>query len=237
MHALGTPVIVAAGAGGVVLLLALGASLHVVREYERLLVFRFGRLLGARGPGLILTIPIVDRVRRLSVRVATVEIPPLEVITGDDVALRIQAAVLYRVADPARAIVSISDYQAALVRIAQATMRATLGRYQRAALLAGRTTINGMLTEIIDAATEAWGLKVERFQIEDIELVAERFGGQAPPAAPAPDKDERTVERPTRPAALSPAAAIAGAAEAPAAVAVAEVPDRPRESQGLPAWM
>lgn len=208
--------ILAACAGGLLLLTALAAAVHVVREYERLLVFRLGRLRGPRGPGMVLTIPLIDRVRRVSMRVDTVEIPPLEVLTGDDVSVRVTAGILYRVADPVTAVISIRDYEAALVRIAQATMRATLGRYERPALLAGRTTINGMLTEIVGAATEAWGLKVERLQIEDVQTVDEsrrrqRSAGSPPELPKAPDA------RPSR--------------------ADDGEPAPPRQSKSLPAWM
>ena len=159
----------AAIAGGLALLLLISA-IKVVREYQRLVVFRLGRLRGARGPGLLLIVPLIERVKWVNLQVHTADIPPQDVITKDNVTIRVEAAVFYRVADPVKAVVAIQDYEPAIMRIAQTTLRATIGKHELDGLLANQSTINEQLRQIIDAATEPWGVQVVGVETKDVDL-------------------------------------------------------------------
>ena len=146
------------------------ASIRVVREYERLIVFRLGRLRGPRGPGLIFIIPLVDRTRWVTMQVETADVRPQDIITKDNVTVRIEAVVYYRVVDPVRAIVTIRDYEEAIPRIAQTTLRAALGRHELDDLLANQESINEQLKTQIDLATEEWGVQVVAVETKDLDL-------------------------------------------------------------------
>ena len=156
-------------AAAAVLALAI-AAIRIVREYERVVVFRFGRLRGARGPGLVLVIPLIERTRRTNLQVDTADIPAQDLITKDNVTIRVEAAVFFRVVDPIKAVVAIADYRHAILRIAQTTLRATLGRHELDDLLANQRAINEQLKEIIDAATEPWGVQVVGVETKDVGL-------------------------------------------------------------------
>jgi regulator of protease activity HflC (stomatin/prohibitin superfamily) len=151
-------------------LLLLASAVRIVREYERVVVFRLGRLRSARGPGLVLIIPLIERTRWVNLQVDTADIPPQDVITKDNVTIRVEAAVFYRVIDPVKAVVAIRDYQHAVLRIAQTTLRATLGQHELDDLLANQATINELLKQIIDAATEPWGVSVVKVETKDVDL-------------------------------------------------------------------
>jgi regulator of protease activity HflC (stomatin/prohibitin superfamily) len=153
-----------------VALLSLASAVRIVREYERVVVFRLGRLRGARGPGLVLIIPLVERTRWVNLQIDTADIPPQDVITKDNVTIRVEAAVFYRVVDPVKAVVAIRDYEHGVLRIAQTTLRATLGRHELDDLLANQTAINELLGQTIDSATEPWGLTVVKVETKDIDL-------------------------------------------------------------------
>jgi len=155
--------------GAIALLLALSA-IRIVREYERLVVFRLGRLHGARGPGLVLVIPLVERTRAVNLQVDTADIPPQDLITKDNVTIRVEAAVFFRVTDPIKAVVAIRDYKYGVLRIAQTTLRATIGQHNLDDLLAKQAAINDLLKEIIDSATEAWGVNVVKVETKDVGL-------------------------------------------------------------------
>ncbi|MEA2218788.1 MAG: hypothetical protein QOJ35_1414 [Solirubrobacteraceae bacterium] len=148
----------------------LAASIRIVREYDRLIVFRLGRLTGARGPGLVLIIPLVERTRWVTLQVETADVQPQDIITKDNVTIRIEAVVYYRVHDPVKAIVAIRDYEAAIPRIAQTTLRAALGRHELDDLLANQESINERLKSQIDEATEAWGVQVVAVETKDLDL-------------------------------------------------------------------
>jgi regulator of protease activity HflC (stomatin/prohibitin superfamily) len=154
-----------------VVALALAASaIRMVREYERVVVFRLGRLRGARGPGLVLIIPLFERTRWVNLQVDTADIPAQDLITKDNVTVRVEAAVFFRVVDPIKAVVAIRDYQHGVLRIAQTTLRATLGQHELDDLLADQAAINELLKEIIDAATEPWGVSVVKVETKDVDL-------------------------------------------------------------------
>jgi regulator of protease activity HflC (stomatin/prohibitin superfamily) len=161
--------IVLAVVAGVLLLLAV-ASIRIVREYQRVVVFRLGRLRGARGPGLVLIIPLIETTRWTNLQVDTADIPAQELITKDNVTVRVEAAVFYRVIDPVKAVVAIRDYKHAILRIAQTTLRTALGRHELDDLLANQHAINQRLKEIIDAATEPWGIQVVGVETKDVGL-------------------------------------------------------------------
>ena len=154
----------------VLALLGLIGAIRIVREYERVVVFRLGRLRGARGPGLVLIIPLVERTRWVNLQVDTADIPPQDLITKDNVTVRVEAAVFFRVVDPIKAVVEIRDYQHAVLRIAQTTLRATLGQHDLDDLLANQAAINELLKQIIDAGTEPWGINVVKVETKDVDL-------------------------------------------------------------------
>jgi regulator of protease activity HflC (stomatin/prohibitin superfamily) len=147
-----------------------GASVRVLREYERAVVFRLGRVIDEKGPGLVLLIPAVDRMVRVSLRTITLRIPPQEVITRDNVPVRVAAVAYFRVIDPRRAVLDVEDYMAATLQIAQTTLRSVLGKAELDALLSEREKLNEHLQQIIDEQTEPWGIKVTTVEIKDVEI-------------------------------------------------------------------
>src|ERR1700761_4028153 len=141
----------------VVLIIAfLVLSIKVLNEYERGVVFRVGRIIGAKGPGLIILIPIVDRMIRVDLRTITLDVPPQDIITRDNVTIKVNAVVYFRVLDPNRAIVEVENYLLATSKLAQTTLRSVLGQVELDELLASRDTINHRLQEILDRQTEPW---------------------------------------------------------------------------------
>ena len=151
-------------------MLLAGASIRVLREYERAVVFRLGRLIDQKGPGLVLLIPVVDRMVRVSLRTVTLRIPPQEVITRDNVPVRVAAVAYFRVIEPTRSVVEVEDFMAATLQIAQTTLRSVLGKAELDALLAERERLNESLQQIIDEQTEPWGIKVTIVEIKDVEI-------------------------------------------------------------------
>lgn len=154
----------------VFLALVLFSSIRVVQEYERGVVFRLGRLVGARGPGLILLIPFVERMLKIDLRTVTMDIPAQEVITEDNVTVRVNAVAYFRVVDPNEAVVNVADYIRATSQIAQTTLRSVLGQSSLDDLLSQRERINQRLQQIIDEHTEPWGIKVSVVEVKDVEL-------------------------------------------------------------------
>ena len=151
-------------------LLLLICAIRIVREYERVVVFRLGRLRGSRGPGLVLIIPLIERTRWVNLQVDTADIPPQDLITKDNVTVQVEAAVFFRVTDPIKAVVEIRDYQHGVLRIAQTTLRATLGQHDLDDLLANQVAINELLKQIIDSGTEPWGINVVKVETKDVGL-------------------------------------------------------------------
>jgi regulator of protease activity HflC (stomatin/prohibitin superfamily) len=149
---------------------ALGASVRVLREYERGVVFRLGRLMPPRGPGLILLMPTIDRMVRVSLRTVTLTIPPQETITRDNIPVRVTAVAYYRVIDATRAVIEVENVHAATVQIAQTTLRSVLGGVDLDTLLSEREHLNEALQRIIDSQTEPWGVKVTTVEIKDVEI-------------------------------------------------------------------
>jgi len=154
----------------VIALILAAASVRVLREYERAVVFRLGRLLGQRGPGLILLIPGIDRMVRVSLRTVTLTIPPQDVITRDNVPVRVNAVAYFRVMDANRAVIQVENFLQATLQIAQTTLRSVLGKAELDALLSERERLNADLQKIIDDQTEPWGIKVTTVEIRDVEI-------------------------------------------------------------------
>jgi len=157
----------------VVVVFILANSIRVLREYERGVVFRLGRLLGAKGPGVILLFPIVDKMVKVSLRVVTMAVPPQNVITKYNVTVRVNAVVYFRVMDPEKAIVSVEDYLYATSQISQTTLRAVLGQEELDSLLAERDKLNDRLQKIIDEDTAPWGVKVTKVEVKNVDLPQE----------------------------------------------------------------
>jgi uncharacterized membrane protein YqiK len=147
-----------------------GASVRVLREYERGVVFRLGRVIEQKGPGLVLLIPAVDRLVRVSLRTVALRIPHQEVITRDNVPVRVAAVAYFRVIDPHRSVIEVEDFRAATLQIAQTTLRSVLGKADLDALLSERERLNESLQQIIDEQTEPWGIKVTIVEIKDVEI-------------------------------------------------------------------
>jgi len=143
----------------------------VLREYERAVLFRFGRLLDPpRGPGLVWKIPIVDQIVKVDLRTITLNIPPQDVITKDNVPVRVNAVAYFKIVDPKNAIIQVENYMAATSQIAQTTLRAVLGQHVLDELLSEREKINAILQEIIDGSTGPWGIKVTIVEVKDVEI-------------------------------------------------------------------
>ncbi len=151
-------------------IIVLFSSIKVVQEYERGVVFRLGRLVGARGPGLILLIPFLERMQKVDLRTVTMDIPAQEVITKDNVTIRVNAVAYFRVLDPNASVVNVADFIRATSQIAQTTLRSVLGQSALDDLLSERESINQQLAKIIDEQTEPWGVKVSIVEVKDVEL-------------------------------------------------------------------
>jgi len=154
----------------VVLFALISAAVKVVPEYQRGVIFRLGRLTGAKGPGLFVIIPIVDKMVKVDLRTITMDVPPQEAITKDNVPVKVNAVVYFRVLDPNRSVVEVENYVVATSQIAQTTLRSVLGQSDLDHLLTEREKINTRLQEIIDEQTDPWGIKVSIVEIKDVEV-------------------------------------------------------------------
>ncbi len=161
------PIICFLGLGLVVVLVA---SIRIVQEYERGVIFRLGRVMGAKGPGLFFIIPIIDRMFKVDLRTVTLDVPAQEAITGDNVTVKVNAVVYFRVIDPVNAVIQVEDYRRATWQIAQTSLRNVIGQSDMDHILQERERINETLQHIIDEATEPWGIKVSIVEIKDVEL-------------------------------------------------------------------
>jgi regulator of protease activity HflC (stomatin/prohibitin superfamily) len=165
-----TDLLLGIGIATLVVLMLLSASIRIVREYERGVIFRLGRVIGAKGPGLFFIIPIVDRMVKVSLRTVTMDIPPQDVITRDNVTVRVNAVTYFNVVDPVRSVVAIENYTFGTSQVAQTTLRSILGQVDLDELLIKRDDINQRLQQIIDQLTDAWGIKVTLVEVKDVEL-------------------------------------------------------------------
>ncbi len=154
----------------IAILMIVRSSVKIVNEYERGVIFRLGRVLGAKGPGLFFIIPIVDQMMKVDLRVVTLDVPTQEAITKDNVTVKVNAVCYFRVMDPVAAVINITNYLLATAQIAQTTLRSVLGQSELDELLSQRDKVNHQLQQIIDEQTEPWGIKVSIVEVKDLEL-------------------------------------------------------------------
>ena len=154
-------------------IMLLASAIRILREYERAVIFRLGRLAGVKGPGLVILIPIIDRMQRVSLRVVAMDVAPQDVITKDNVSIKVNAVVYFRVMAADRAIVEVEDFLYATTQLAQTTLRSVLGQVELDELLAEREQINQQLQRIIDEQTDSWGIKVSLVEIKHVDLPVE----------------------------------------------------------------
>jgi len=159
--------------GIIFLIIILSSAIRILREYERAVIFRLGRLISVKGPGLILLIPIVDRMVRVSLRTVVMDVPPQDVITKDNVSIKVNAVVYFRVIQPEKAIVEVENFLTATSQLSQTTLRSILGQSELDELLSQRDKINRDLAKIIDSQTEPWGIKVSLVEVKHIDLPQE----------------------------------------------------------------
>jgi regulator of protease activity HflC (stomatin/prohibitin superfamily) len=155
------------------LLIIAAAAIKILREYERGVIFRLGRLIGAKGPGIIFIIPGVDKLLRISLRTVALEIPPQDVITRDNVSMKVNAVVYFRVLNPNKAVVEVENYLYATSQLAQTTLRSVIGQSQLDELLSERDKINVQLQDMLDKQTEPWGIKVSLVETKQVDLPTE----------------------------------------------------------------
>jgi regulator of protease activity HflC (stomatin/prohibitin superfamily) len=156
-----------------ILVLILTQAVKILNEYERGVIFRLGRLIASKGPGIIFIIPLVDKIMKVSLRLITFDVPPQDVITRDNVSIKVNAVVYYRIIDPNRAVVEIENYAYATSQLAQTTLRSVCGQAELDELLAEREKISVRLQEILDKDTDPWGIKVSKVEIKHIDLPPE----------------------------------------------------------------
>ncbi len=158
------------GAIVVIVVLFLANAIKIVREYERGVIFRLGRLVGAKGPGIFLIIPVIDKMVKVSLRTITLDVPPQEVITKDNVSTQVNAVLFFRVLDPSDAVVQVQNFMEATRQIAMTTLRSVLGGFELDQVLGERERINMQLQQIVDEQTDPWGIKVTNMEIKDVKL-------------------------------------------------------------------
>lgn len=158
---------------GFVVIFILANAIRILREYERGVIFRLGRLVASKGPGLILLIPIVDRMVKVSLRMLVMDVPPQDVITKDNVSVKVNAVVYFRVMDPNKAVTEVEDYMYATSQLAQTTLRSVLGEGELDDLLTNREKINSQLQQILDKHTDPWGIKVSNVEVKHVDLPVE----------------------------------------------------------------
>jgi len=151
-------------------LFILGNSVRVLREYERGVVFRLGRFVGVRGPGLILLIPMFEKMVKVTLRTVALDVPPQEVVTKDNVSVKVNAVMYFQVFDPSKAIIAVENYLYATSQMGQTTLRSILGEHELDDLLSNREKINQMLQKVIDERTDPWGVKVSAVEVKDVDL-------------------------------------------------------------------
>jgi regulator of protease activity HflC (stomatin/prohibitin superfamily) len=159
--------------GIILLLFFLAAAIRVLNEYERGIIFRLGRVIGSKGPGLIILIPIVDKMVKVSLRLITMDVDPQDVITKDNVSVKVNAVMYFRVMDPQNAVIEVENYMYATSQLAQTTLRSVCGQAELDELLSQREHINNKLQEILDAQTDPWGIKVSTVELKHIDLPQE----------------------------------------------------------------
>jgi regulator of protease activity HflC (stomatin/prohibitin superfamily) len=181
---------------GVVILLLVFiilSAVRVLREYERGVIFRLGRFVAAKGPGLFLLIPIVDRMVKVSLRLVTFDVPPQDVITRDNVSIKVNAVVYFRVMEPEKAVISVEDFFYATSQLSQTTLRSVLGQHELDELLAQRESLNSRLQTILDERTDSWGIKVTAVEIKHVDLPQEMQRAMARQAEAERDRRAKVI--------------------------------------------
>jgi regulator of protease activity HflC (stomatin/prohibitin superfamily) len=153
-----------------IVIMFLTASIRILREYQRGVIFTLGRFSGVKGPGLILLVPYVQQIVKVDLRVVVRVVPPQDVISRDNVSVKVDAVLYFRIVDPERAIIRVEDFLAATIQLAQTTLRSVLGKHELDEMLAERDRLNSGIQEILDQQTEAWGIKVTNVEIKDVDL-------------------------------------------------------------------
>ena len=153
--------------------LFLSAAIRILNEYERGVIFRLGRVIKAKGPGLIILIPVVDKMQKVSMRLVAMDVDPQDVITRDNVSVKVNAVIYFRVIDPTKAVIEVEDYSYAMAQLAQTTIRSVCGQAELDELLSAREKINSQLQEILDTHTDPWGIKVATVELKHIDLPQE----------------------------------------------------------------
>ena len=157
----------------VLVVLFLSSAIRVLNEYERGVIFRLGRVLKAKGPGLIILIPIIDKISKISLRLVVLDVDPQDVITRDNVSVKVNAVIYFRVIEPVNAVIEVENYQYAMSQLAQTTLRSVCGQAELDELLSAREKINSELQEILDTHTDPWGIKVATVELKHIDLPQE----------------------------------------------------------------
>jgi len=157
----------------IILVFFLSTSIRILNEYERGVIFRLGRVINAKGPGLIILIPVIDKMVKVSLRLIVVDVDPQDVITRDNVSVKVNAVIYFRVVDTVKAVVEVENYQYAMTQLAQTTLRSICGQAELDELLSAREKINSQLQEILDAHTDQWGIKVATVELKHIDLPQE----------------------------------------------------------------
>jgi regulator of protease activity HflC (stomatin/prohibitin superfamily) len=157
----------------ILIVLFLASAIRILAEYERGVIFRFGRIIGAKGPGLIILIPVIDRMVKISLRLVALDVPPQDIITKDNVSVKVNAVIYFRVMDPVKAVIEVENYLYATSQLAQTTLRSVCGEAELDDLLSEREKINLKLQDILDKQTDPWGIKVTTVEIKHIDLPQE----------------------------------------------------------------
>ena len=177
----------------IIVLIILASSIKVVREYERVVVFRLGRLIGGKGPGVVIILPVIDRIRKIDLRVLTLDIPKQRIITKDNVTVDVDAVVYFRVNDANQAVVKVQDYVLATSLLSQTTLRDVLGQVEFDELLTKREELNKRLQAILDEVTDPWGVKVSAVSIKDVAIAVEMQRAIAKQAEAEREKRSRII--------------------------------------------
>src|SRR5687768_6662250 len=189
----GVAVLFLIGVGVVIALFVMSASIRIVQEYERGVIFRLGRVVGAKGPGLFFIIPIIDRMVKVNLQIVTLDVPPQDVITKDNVTVRVNAVVFFQVFEPVKAVVEVQNYLFATSQRAQTTLRAVLSKVELDQILGERDRLNSDLQQIIDDLTDPWGIKVGAVEIKDVDLPVEMQRAMAKQAEAEREKRAKVI--------------------------------------------
>ncbi len=176
-----------------IVLLFLATSIRILNEYERSVIFRLGREVGVRGPGLIILIPIIERMVKVSLRTIVMDVPPQDVITRDNVSIKVNAVVYFRVMEPDRAVIEVEDYLYATSQLSQTTLRSVMGQSDLDDILSEREKINAHLQEVIDKQTDVWGIKVSLVEVKHIDLPSDMQTAMARQAQAERDRRARVI--------------------------------------------